>query len=105
MAATPTGGGYWLTASDGGIFAFGDARFFGSTGGVRLAQPIVGIAAVPNGGGYWLTAADGGIFAFGNVQFFGSMGGRSLNGEHVVGFDASPTGRGYVMATNGIAAR
>ena len=30
MAATPTGAGYWLTASDGGIFSFGDAAFHGA---------------------------------------------------------------------------
>ena len=30
IAATPDGGGYWLVAADGGVFAFGDARFFGS---------------------------------------------------------------------------
>jgi hypothetical protein len=30
MAATPDGGGYWLVASDGGIFSFGDAQFYGS---------------------------------------------------------------------------
>jgi hypothetical protein len=30
MAATPDGMGYWLVASDGGIFAYGDAGFFGS---------------------------------------------------------------------------
>ena len=33
MAATPDGGGYWLVAADGGIFTFGDARFYGSMGG------------------------------------------------------------------------
>ena len=32
MASTPTGHGYWLVASDGGIFSFGDADFHGSTG-------------------------------------------------------------------------
>ena len=32
MAATPDGGGYWLVAADGGIFSYGDAQFFGSTG-------------------------------------------------------------------------
>ena len=37
--------GYWLVASDGGIYAFGDAHFDGSTGGIALAHPIVGIAA------------------------------------------------------------
>jgi hypothetical protein len=36
MAATPDGGGYWLVAADGGIFAFGDAGFHGSTAG----QPV-----------------------------------------------------------------
>ena len=34
MAVTPDGGGYWLVASDGGIFTFGDAQFYGSTGGI-----------------------------------------------------------------------
>ncbi len=42
IAATPDGGGYWLVASDGGIFSFGDAGFFGSSG-PHLA-PIVGMA-------------------------------------------------------------
>ena len=44
--------GYWLVASDGGIFAFGDAHFYGSTAGVALASPFVGIAATPDGKGY-----------------------------------------------------
>ena len=39
MAATADGGGYWLVASDGGIFAFGDAGFFGSTGALNLNKP------------------------------------------------------------------
>ena len=33
MAATPDGHGYWLVAADGGVFTFGDAAFYGSTGG------------------------------------------------------------------------
>jgi len=36
MTATPTGNGYWCVASDGGIFSFGDAQFFGSMGGQHL---------------------------------------------------------------------
>jgi hypothetical protein len=31
-------------ATDGGIFAFGDAPFFGSTGSITLNKPIVGMA-------------------------------------------------------------
>ena len=46
MAPTPSGLGYWLVASDGGIFTFGDAGFFGSKGGQPLDQPIVGMAPV-----------------------------------------------------------
>jgi hypothetical protein len=45
MAATPDGTGYWLVASDGGIFTFGDATFYGSKGGSPLNQPVIGIAA------------------------------------------------------------
>ena len=71
--------GYWLVAADGGIFAFGDAPFFGSMGGEPLNAPIVGMAATPDGDGYWLVAADGGIFAFGDAPFLGSMGGQPLN--------------------------
>jgi len=64
MASTPDGGGYWLVASDGGIFSFGDATFFGSSGSTPLNEPIVGMHSTPDGGGYWLVASDGGIFAF-----------------------------------------
>ena len=49
----PTARGYWLVASDGGVFAF-DARFFGSTGAMRLNSPIVGMLATRTGRGYWL---------------------------------------------------
>jgi hypothetical protein len=48
IAPTADGGGYWEVASDGGIFAFGDARFYGSMGGHRLNRPIVGIARIGN---------------------------------------------------------
>jgi len=72
MAATPDGGGYWLVASDGAIFTFGSASFYGSLGGTALNAPIVGMAATPDGGGYWLVASDGAIFTFGNASFYGS---------------------------------
>ena len=45
MAATPDGSGYWLVASDGGIFSYGDAAFYGSAGNQDLNKPIVGMAA------------------------------------------------------------
>jgi len=86
--------GYWFVASDGGIFAFGNAGFYGSTGNLRLRQPIVGMAATPSGKGYWLVAADGGIFAFGDAGFYGSTGNLNLN-QPIVGMAATPSGKGY----------
>jgi hypothetical protein len=44
MAASPGGQGYWLVASDGGVFSFGDAPFEGSTGALSLSAPVVGIS-------------------------------------------------------------
>ncbi len=101
MAPTPSGHGYWLVASDGGVFAFGDARFFGSMGGQTLTQPVVGMAPTPSGHGYWLVASDGGVFAFGDAPFLGSMGGEALT-QPVAGMAASPSGRGYwLVASDG----
>jgi hypothetical protein len=47
MAPTPTGHGYWLVATDGGVFTFGDATFYGSTGNINLTLPIVSASAHP----------------------------------------------------------
>jgi hypothetical protein len=78
MAATADGKGYWEFHSDGGIFSFGSARFFGSMGRHFLAQPIVGMAPTADGNGYWLAAADGGVFAFGGAPFLGSAAAHHL---------------------------
>jgi hypothetical protein len=99
----PKGQGYWLAASDGGIFAFADAKFFGSTGNITLNQPIVGMTPTPSGRGYWLVARDGGIFSFGDAAFHGSTGNIRLN-EPIVGMAATPSGSGYwlVAADGGV---
>jgi hypothetical protein len=65
-------------ASDGGVFSFGGAPFFGSTGGRPLAAPVVSMAETANGSGYRFAASDGGIFSF-DAPFLGSMGGSPLN--------------------------
>jgi hypothetical protein len=85
--------GYWMVGRDGGIFSYGDAAFSGSTGNIKLNQPIVGMAADPDGKGYWFVAADGGVFAF-DAPFFGSTGAMKLN-KPIVGMAATPTGQGY----------
>jgi hypothetical protein len=90
----PPNSSYWLVASDGGIFSFGNAQFYGSMGGKPLNDPIVGMTPTASRGGYWLVASDGGIFGFGNAQFYGSMGGKPLN-KPIVGMAATPDGGGY----------
>ena len=101
VAATPSGHGYWLVGSDGGVFTFGSARFFGSTGGMHLNQPIVGMAATPTGHGYWLVASDGGIFTNGSAHYYGSTGGDDLN-HPIVGMATGSTAPHYLLvASNG----
>ncbi len=99
--------GYWLVAGDGGVFTFGQARFFGSTGSLRLQRPVVGMTVTADRGGYWMVARDGGLFAFGDATFHGSIPGlgigpagsgtpHALSGP-IVTMVASPTGRGYLL--------
>jgi len=67
-----------LAASDGGIFPFGNAVGYGSTGSTHLNEPIVGMEETPDGHGYWLIASDGGVFPFGDAQGYGSLGGVTI---------------------------
>jgi sugar lactone lactonase YvrE len=93
MASTPQGG-YYEVASDGGIFGFG-APFHGSTGCLRLNEPIVSVIVSPDvtaagtgtacgftgaqdPGGYEFVGSDGGVFSFGNATFSGSLGGKRV---------------------------
>ena len=62
------GTGYWLLGRDGGIFTYGGAKFYGSTGGMHLNKPVNGMERTDGNSGYWLVADDGGIFSFGNAQ-------------------------------------
>ena len=106
-AFTPNRNGEWLVAADGGVFAFGDAPFYGSMAGKHLNAPIVGMAATPTGYGYWLVAADGGVFAFGDAPFYGSIPGAPASewlGQPIVRITAVHAHTagpwGYVLTTN-----
>jgi ribosomal protein L24E len=93
--------GYRLTGSDGGIFSYGTAQYYGSTGAIRLAQPIVGMTATRKGDGYWFVASDGGVFNYGSAGFYGSSGNIKLN-LPVKGMAAHPQGKGYwLVASDG----
>ena len=98
---TPSVSAYWVVASDGGVFSFGGAGFYGSTGGIRLNRPMVGMTGTPDSLGYWEVASDGGIFTYGDAPFYGSTGNLTLN-RPVVGMARTPDGHGYwLVASDG----
>jgi SpoIID/LytB domain protein len=102
VVGAPSGGvnGYWVLGTDGGIFSFGAATFYGSTGGKPLNAPVVGMAGRSDGHGYWLVASDGGIFAY-SAGFYGSTGGKPLNAP-IVGMARTKSGNGYwLVASDG----
>ena len=95
-----SGAGYWLVASDGGVFSFGDAPYLGSLGGTHLDSPIVGMgvsASITSAEGYWLASADGTVYAFGAAPSLGSATGHLSS--PVVGITANPKYDGYWLVT------
>ena len=114
IVATKDGGGYWLDASDGGVFSFGDAagRFYGSLPGLglhpagsglphSLNAPVVGMVPSSDDGGYFMVASDGGVFAFGDAHFAGSCPGL-VGGCAGAAVAVMPdhSGNGYWLVTN-----
>ena len=80
------------------VYAFGSASFLGSTQGLALASPVVGMAQTANGAGYWLVAEDGGVFGY-NAPFFGSAASFP-HALPAVGMGATADGGGYWIVTD-----
>ena len=99
MAPTPTGKGYWIFGSDGAVFAFGDAKTYGSVAGRSIPGKIIGGAGTASGKGYWLLGSDGSIYPFGDAVNFGRMTTSALTGP-LVALRRTSTGRGYWMPSS-----
>jgi hypothetical protein len=99
VSATPDGGGYWLAAADGTVFAEGGARLYGPAA-AGLNTPVVGIAPTPDGLGYWLVSADGAVYSFGDARYFGSLK-TGPSGPAVVRLVPTPDGAGYWLLDAG----
>ena len=100
MVPSSSGTGYFMVASDGGVFAF-NATFSGScpslSGGCSGAA--VGVAPDGTGMGYWLVTATGHVYAFGDARPFGSPGQQS---SHITSIVRTPDGEGYwILDANG----
>ncbi len=110
VVSTSEQNGYWLVGTDGGVFSFGSAQFYGSVANLQLQSPVIGIAPTADRGGYWLVASDGGVFAFGDAGFYGSIPGLGLSpvdspilprlNAPIVGIVPSHDGRGYFLVAN-----
>jgi hypothetical protein len=110
ITPTSTGNGYWLVASDGGLFSFGDSSYYGSLPGLgfhpagsklpqSLNAPIVGMVPTATGQGYFMVASDGGVFAFGDAQFEGSCPGIGGCAGAAVAVMPDRSGKGYWLVT------
>lgn len=92
-APTPTGGGYWLLARDGAVFAYGDAAFLGAA--TTSVADTVAIVPTATGRGYWIAARDGGVFAFGDAPFLGAATDGDGPARGIVAMVARPQSDGY----------
>ncbi len=98
--ATPSGQGYLLVGSDGGVFTFGSTRFYGSLPGLgKHVRDIRAILPSSTGLGYILVGADGGAFNFGTgAKFHGSLPGEHVSVSDIGGIALTPDDAGYGMA-------
>ncbi len=100
MVPSADGGGYFMVASDGGVFAFGDARFEGSCPGIGGCSGAA-VAVVPDatGRGYWLVTQTGDVYTFGDAPYFGAPGPQ---GSPITAAVRTADGHGYyVLLANG----
>jgi hypothetical protein len=86
ITATPSGHGYWLVATDSGVFAYGDADCAHCGGGL-VDLDTVGLAPFPAGKGFALVRTGAGFSAvlpevndqsFGHLGFFTLFGGSEM---------------------------
>ena len=100
MAATPDGGGYWLVASDGGVFSLRRRAVLRQHRELTSTSRSWAWRRPPTGSGYWLVASDGGIFSFGDAS-------STAAPEHAAqpargGHGRDPDGHGYwLVASDG----
>jgi N-acetylneuraminic acid mutarotase len=97
MATTPDHLGYYLASSSGGVYPYGDARWYGSIANRHLSAPTVAMAVTPSGGGYYLVTRAGNVFNFGDARWYGSTAGR--HAPPIAAFALTPDGLGYWLVS------
>ena len=100
MVPSNDGGGYFMVAADGGVFAFGDAQFAGSCPSIGgCSGSAVAVMPDASGRGYWLVTALGNVYSFGDAASYGSPG---TQGSVVTSAQRAADGQGYwILFANG----
>ncbi len=98
MAVTPDRGGYYLVSSFGGVFNYGDAKFFGSLAHQHLGSPAVAFAVTPSGNGYYLVTRFGQVYPFGDARYYGSP--ANLHVAPTTAFGVAQHDAGYWVVTS-----
>ena len=106
IVPTSNGKGYLMVASDGGVFAFGDARFAGSCASIHgCPAPVVAVVPDATGNGYWLLLSNCDMVAFGGAPNIPDTNCQIFAGTNKLTAAAAartPSGRGYwVVLDNG----
>ena len=97
MERTASGNGYWLFARDGGIFTFGDAKFYGSLGGSASTADRLD-AAHADRQRLLDARLRRSIYAFGDAAYSAASAvARNYGGARRL--LVTPTGNGYWIAT------
>ncbi len=98
IRATPSGKGYYIFFSDGGVYTFGDAKPFGAKFKNTQAAEL-SLDASRNVNGYWMLSASGPMQRFGNAADLGEF--TSSKGYTCDGLAARADGRTYAYYCHG----
>jgi hypothetical protein len=101
LEPTPSGNGYWVVDSAGGVQAFGDAALKGmpDSHALTAGERVTSLSATPGGAGYWLFTDKGRVLTFGDAVGYGDMAKVKLNGP-VLDSIPTPSGKGYYMVAS-----
>jgi hypothetical protein len=112
LTATKSGAGYWQVATDGAVFSWGDAHYYGGvnnagprgTTALSAGDAVTAMARTASGNGYWILTKTGAVFTFGDAAYRGGVnnvnGGNALSaGDAAVSIATTSTGNGYWILT------
>jgi hypothetical protein len=95
-------GGYWMLGADGGVYTFGDARYFGSPSQNHTFTCDVNnpdgcdypVSMAPTGDGYEIITTQGHLYPYGNAPTFGHFPAPNALPGPIVFLDSTGSGQG-----------